>query len=292
MNREPTSKTYQSQRLRLHYLDWGNEGAPPLVLIHGTRDHAHNWDWVARELCDEFHVLAVDLRGHGDSDWTNSGAYALDEFVFDLSQLVKERDLAPLSLIGHSLGGIIVLRYAGILPENVSKLVAIEGMGRPPPHVPRSQPGSTHDKYRNWLGKMHDLVDTPYKNQPSLEAAIQRMQEANSHLSPERVRHLTEHGVKQNEDGTYRWKFDHYIYARMNTPKGVDLEVSREMWSNITCPTLLVRGLDSWTSDPKEVGETEYFQNARVVNVENAGHWVHHDQLDEFLNVTKPFLTD
>ena len=289
---EPTSRTYTSQRLELHYADWGNEGAPPLVMIHGTRDHARNWDWVARALRDDYHVLAVDLRGHGDSQWTNSGAYTLDEFIFDLDQLIEARNLAPLSLIGHSLGGIIVLRYAGIKPENIAKLVAIEGMGRPPPHVPRSQPGSLQDKYRDWLERMHGLADTPYKNQPSLEAAIERMQGANTHLSPEQARHLTVHGVKANEDGTYRWKFDHYIYGRMNTPLGVNLEVSREIWSEISCPVLLVRGKDSWTPDPGETGEMAHFQDARLVNIADAGHWVHHDQLDEFIKLSKAFLKE
>src|SRR3546814_1661745 len=71
-----TSRTYVSQRLRLHYVDWGNPDAPPLLLLHGGRDHCRNWDWVAQELRSDFHIIAPDLRGHGDSQWSPDGSYS------------------------------------------------------------------------------------------------------------------------------------------------------------------------------------------------------------------------
>src|SRR6516164_886165 len=73
----PTSRIYFSQRLRLHYVDWGNPGAPPVILLHGCRDHCRNWDWVATALRRDWHVLAPDLRGHGDSQWSPDGSYTL-----------------------------------------------------------------------------------------------------------------------------------------------------------------------------------------------------------------------
>ena len=77
----PASSYYVSQRLRLHFVDWGNEDKPPLLLVHGGRDHARSWDWVARELRDDYHVIAPDLRGHGDSAWAIGGHYTVQEFV-------------------------------------------------------------------------------------------------------------------------------------------------------------------------------------------------------------------
>jgi len=71
----PTSHTYFSQRLRLHYVDWGNAGKPPLLMIHGGRDHCRNWDWTAAALRHDWHVIAPDLRGHGDSQWSPDGSY-------------------------------------------------------------------------------------------------------------------------------------------------------------------------------------------------------------------------
>ena len=128
----PTSHFHVSQRLRLHYVDWGNEGAPTIVLVHGGRDHARNWDWVARELRRDFHVIAPDLRGHGDSAWAVGGMYAVADFVLDVANLIEAACEGPILLIGHSLGGAIALMYTGIYPERVSKLVAIEGLGPPP----------------------------------------------------------------------------------------------------------------------------------------------------------------
>ena len=82
----PTSQSFVSQRLRLHYADWGNPDAPPLILLHGGRDHCRNWDWVAQDLRKDFHILAPDLRGHGDSGWSSSGDYSMSAFVYDLAR--------------------------------------------------------------------------------------------------------------------------------------------------------------------------------------------------------------
>jgi predicted alpha/beta-fold hydrolase len=101
----PESRFYESQGLRLHYADWGNEEAPPLILIHGGRDHCRSWDAIARSLQPHFHVLAPDLRGHGDSDWTKGGSYALTEYVYDLTRLVQNIAERDVTIIGHSMGG-------------------------------------------------------------------------------------------------------------------------------------------------------------------------------------------
>ena len=81
----PTSHIYFSQRLRLHYVDWGNQDAPTLLMVHGGRDHCRNWDWVADELRHDYHIIAPDLRGHGDSQWMLGGSYTIIDYVYDLS---------------------------------------------------------------------------------------------------------------------------------------------------------------------------------------------------------------
>ena len=122
----PSSQTYFSQRLRLHYADWGNADAPPLILVHGGEDHCRSWDWIASELQDDWHVIAPDLRGHGDSQWTADGNYPIMNFVYDLSQLVEQFGYDQVTIVSHSLGGNTALRYAGLYPEKVRKIVAIE----------------------------------------------------------------------------------------------------------------------------------------------------------------------
>ena len=123
----PTSHFYFSQRLRLHYVDWGNAGAPPLILLHGGRDHCRNWDWVAQRLRKDWHIIAPDLRGHGDSEWSKSANYGTAGYVYDLAQLIHQLKLAPVTIVAHSLGGSITTRYAGVYPETVK--IAIAGTG-------------------------------------------------------------------------------------------------------------------------------------------------------------------
>jgi pimeloyl-ACP methyl ester carboxylesterase len=116
------------------------------------------------------------------------------------------------------------------------------------------------------------------------------MREENSFLSEEQARHLTLHGVQRNEDGTYTWKFDNYV--RVFYPQRYDVGETRELWGRVSAPTLLMRGSQSWASDPAVDGRLSAFPNARLVNVEGAGHWVHHDRLDEFLREVRRFLAE
>ena len=130
--RGPTSHTYYSQRLRLHYVDWGNPDAPPMLMVHGGRDHCRNWDWVAEDLRKDYHIIAPDLRGHGDSQWMIGGSYNHINYVYDIAQLLHQKEMSPVTILSHSLGGSISLSYTGLFPETVEKLVVIEGLGPPP----------------------------------------------------------------------------------------------------------------------------------------------------------------
>ena len=284
----PTSRSFISQRLRLNYVDWGNEDAPPLILLHGGRDHCRNWDWVALRLRHDWHVIAPDLRGHGDSAWSDAGTYASECFVYDLAQLVHQQVLAPVSIIAHSLGGNIALRFAGVFPEQVRRLVAIEGLGPSPSMEAELAKKPIEDRMRGWVEANRKLAGRAPRKYAKLEEALARMQEENKHLSAAQALHLTRHGVRQNEDGTYSWKFDNYIRAW--PPYDMTRDEIRHLWSRITCPTLLVYGSESWASNPATDGRASHFTNARVELIEGAGHWVHHDRLDEFMGLAEPFL--
>ena len=135
---------------------------------------------------------------------------------------------------------------------------------------------------------MRALAGRTPRKYASIEDALARMQSENPRLSPDQARHLTVRGVNQNEDGTYSWKFDNYV--RAFPPNAFAVEEGRSLWRRIACPTLLVRGMESWASNPLEDGRAAYFSNARVVNVPKAGHWVHHDQLEAFMDTVLEFL--
>ncbi len=284
----PTSRTFFSQRLRLHYVDWGNPTAPPLLLLHGGRDHCRNWDWVAKALRDDYHVIAPDLRGHGDSAWSASGHYTMEGYIYDLAQLIHQQGLAPVDIVAHSLGGNIALRYAGVYPDAVRRLVAIEGLGPGPRREADAARKPIAERMRGWIDQQRASAGRQPRRYATLDDALERMQAANKQLSPDQARHLTQHGVNQNEDGTYSWKFDHYV--RVWPPYDMTRDEIAELWGRIACPTLLVCGKESWASDPSQDGRLEYFRNASVLAVEGAGHWVHHDRLELFLDDIRRFL--
>ena len=256
----PTSHSYFSQRLRLHYVDWGNTDAPPLLLVHGGRDHCRNWDWVAEALRDDWHIIAPDLRGHGDSQWMIGGSYGLSDYVYDIAQLIHQTKHQPITIIGHSLGGAISLQFTALFPDLVQKLVAIEGLGWPPERVAEQESVPAEERISGWIEFTRSIAGRAARLYPTIEEAFQRMQEANPHLTPDQARHLTVHGVNQNEDGTYSWKYDNY--TRIRAPFGFPESERQKLWQRITCPTLLVRGTESWASDPNKDGRAKLFLNA------------------------------
>jgi pimeloyl-ACP methyl ester carboxylesterase len=287
---EPRHEYYESQRIRLHYAVWGPlstapaPAKPTMLLIHGGQDHCRNWDFVAARLLDHYDIYAPDLRGHGDSGWAIGGMYSLPEFVYDVHVLAGNLP-QPLTIIGHSLGGAIALQYAGTFPETVAKVVAIEGWG--PPHIEQAP---AHKRMRQWVDHMHEMERRKPRRYASREEATKRMLEANPHLTPEMARHLTVYGTRMNEDGTFSWKFDNYV--RIRSPYQFNLEDAMDIWGQITAPTLLIKGAESWAPHPDESGRARVIRNHRTVIIPNAGHWVHHDQLDKVMEVIEEFLAD
>ena len=277
----PSSQVYYSQRLRLQYVEWGKKTNPPVILVHGGRDHARSWDWVAQSLSKDWRVLAPDLRGHGDSEWVNDGNYQMAGYLYDLDQLICQQVSTPVNLIAHSLGAMIGLRYAGLYPSKIGKLIAIEGLG-----LPSGEP--LIGRLDAWISQRHLLSSRNEKRYKNFDDAVSRMMAANSHLSFETAEHLTRHGVRQNEDGTYSWKFDNYIrsWPAYDMPQ----VLINKLWSQITCPTLLVGGKDSWHEDPSVTGRTKFFKDAKVKLFDKAGHWVHHDRREDFIKLVKNFL--
>ena len=283
----PVSRTFISQRLRLHYLDWGNPEKPPLLLVHGGRDHARSWDWTAEALRDDWHVIALDHRGHGDSEWVSDGNYQASDMVYDVAQLVHQLDLAPVTIVSHSLGGNVCLRYAGIYPELVRKLVAIEGLGPSPAMLARMAAKPYAERVRDWIEKKRSSAARTPRKYATIEDALARMQEENTYLTAEQARHLTIHGANRNEDGTFSWKFDPHLN---NWPIETGYEEMKSVWEAIAAPTLLLYGAKSWASNPEKDGRLEFFKTASVIEFENAGHWLHHDQFERFIATLREFL--
>lgn len=281
----PTSHTYFSQRLKLHYLDWGNPEAPTLLLIHGSQDHCHNWDWTAQAFASDYHVVVPDLRGHGDSEWLRGSPYKLMDYVYDIAQLVQQEDFQELNVIGHSLGGSIACLFTGIYPERVRRLISIEGVGGVWYTRDDEAPETN---IRDWMTETRALASRIPRKYDSLDDALARMVKSNPHLSAERARHLTIHGTNRNEDGTYSWKFDNYTHAR--APLGINYSDMMKIWQQINCPTLLLNACQGFEHRTGQDDSLEYFRHGKVVDIDEAGHWLHHDQFDGFIHQARQFM--
>jgi pimeloyl-ACP methyl ester carboxylesterase len=273
----PITNSFISQRLRLNYVDWGNPEAPPLLLVHGGRDHCRSW-----------HIIAPDLRGHGDSAWSPDGNYDMEAFVYDLAQLIHQLNLSPVTIVAHSMGGAISTRYTGLYPANVRKLVAIEGLGPSPEMLAKRNEIGAAQRLRSWIDDKRRAAGRLPKRYPTLEAALERMKTENSYLTDDQARHLTLYGISRNEDGSWSWKFDNYlnVWSVIDLPQA-DIE---NIWQAITCPMLLLYGADSWSSNPLKDGRAKHLKTAEIIEFENAGHWLHHDQFERFMNELRRFL--
>jgi pimeloyl-ACP methyl ester carboxylesterase len=280
----PKSRFFESQGLRLHYVDWGNANAPPILLVHGGRDHCRSWDVIARSLQPDFHVLAPDLRGHGDSEWTKGGSYSLTEYVYDLSRLVRHMAAQRVVIVGHSMGGMVGLIYAGTFPEQVSALVVLDGVTV----LPNAKSGPAHERIAKWVGQLDSLEEREPRRYRTIDEAAAQMRAHNKRLPPELALHLAAFGVRQNADDTYSWKFDPYQRAR--APHRLSPEDHVSLWARIACPVLLLHAGESFLQSSETAGLANYFKRARTETMSGAGHWLHHDKPEEVLRAIRAFL--
>ncbi len=208
---------------------------------------------IARSLQPHFHVVTPDLRGHGDSDWTRGGSYALTEYVYDLSRLIRTLAAPQVTLIGHSMGGMVSLIYSGSFPEQVTKLVVLDGVTV----LPDSPKAPVQDRVKKWvdqLDRQHDRTPRRYAN---LQDAAAQMIAHNKRLTRELALHLATHGARQNEDNTFSWKFD--PAQRVSAPHRLWSDDHVALWSRITCPTLLLNAGESFLAGTKAAGLERYF---------------------------------
>jgi len=275
----PTSHFYVSGRLKLHYCTWGDPALPPMMLVHGMQDHSRTWDWVVRNYVDRFFIIAPDLRGHGDSAWSNGGTYHLMDYVNDLVVLVQHLGLRDLTLVGHSLGGTLTVIQTAICPQVISKLVCIEGIGVLPEDEPNQ---SVQDQIRSWIASQDAQV------RHERVSAIARMRKMNPGLSADQAGHLCLHGLRRNDDATLSWKFDPYT---VSWPAfGLSKEQILSLYEDVACPTLLINAAEGYDHRVGQNSTLKYFANARLETIENAGHWTYHDQLDDVLGSIDRFF--
>ena len=244
--------------LNLHYLEWGNAGAPPVVMIHGLTGNAHAFDLLAPHFAARYHVISVDVRGRGDSDWATGGNYSNDAYVADLEGLRQVLGFERFSLVGTSMGGRISLTYAGTYPERVDRTI-LNDIG--PEVDPRggSRIASSSRDAVTTFATIEEVMAWHRDNRVGFAAMTDAQQRA-----------AAGHAVKVLPDGGYTWKMDPAVRS---DPRRPDPEVSWNLARRIPGQVLLVRGGDSDLLSPwiaqRMVAE---MQDCSMVEVPGVGH--------------------
>src|SRR6058998_397122 len=120
----PADRFVSVNGLRIHYLDWGAEGKPPLIVLHGIGRVAHTFDHIAPHFTGKYHVMAIDMRGHGDSGWDSKGAYLVEDYTKDIEALAEQLHLRNIVIWGNSTGGRVAQVFAGLHPELVAAVIS------------------------------------------------------------------------------------------------------------------------------------------------------------------------
>jgi pimeloyl-ACP methyl ester carboxylesterase len=272
----PTHNDVVLAGMRLHYLEWGTPGNPPIVFLHGGGLNARTWDPVCADLCRDYHCYALDLRGHGDSEWSPILDYGLDAHVRDVSGFVDHVGSDRLVVVGHSLGGHAAISYASRHSDLLAALVVVDTS-------PLFQGGPPLDKIRDFmLGA--DLFD-------SFDEAIEYVHAFNPSRDPASIGASLGHSLRQLLDGRWAWKRDqrglndNYFATSLR-----ELQSLTRVVPDVGCPTLLVRGENS--AVPPEDAERfcSLLPDGRPVTVERAAHNVQRDNPAGLLKAIRPFL--
>ena len=227
---EPEDKRVKVNGLNLHYLEWGDgdPDKPTIVMLHGIQQQAHSWDFISLPLSVDYRVIAVDQRGHGDSDWSPDGDYSTDAYVGDVQTLVSELGLSDFHLMGHSMGGRNSLAWASKHPGMLKSLTIVDT-------GPETQRRGS-DRIQRFR-ELPDELDT-------LEEFAQRVMEYTGRTREQTLGAL-KYSIRQRDDGKWTWKYDKVIRAQGFRAPAWTPEQLWEGWRKIDCPALVVRGARS-----------------------------------------------
>jgi pimeloyl-ACP methyl ester carboxylesterase len=274
----PTGLTYR-------VLEWGPASAETtVVLVHGFLDLAWTWEDVAARLAKRYHVIAPDLRGHGDSDWLGRGGYYhFFDYVPDLDGVIERCARKRLAVVGHSMGGSVSSYWCGARPERASRLALVEGLGPPEASLP------IPERTTKWIDAWAEARASAPRVMPHVDDAAARLRKFDPLLSEDSARRLVAHGTDVVTGGV-QWKHDPlhltagpYLYRK---------DVAAQFWSKIACPVLCVDGADSRLRipDAEAAARMASFKDARREVIAKAGHAVQRHQPERLCELLEPFL--
>jgi esterase len=262
--------------MRFHYLDWGGEGKRPILFLHGGGLNAHTYDLVCLALRSEYHCLALDQRGHGDSEWSPVMDYGFAAHAADIAAFVEDRKLEGFVLVGMSMGGMNALAYAPAA-KTLAGIVLID--------IGPEFRTSGAERIREFTSEAAEL--------DSIEEYVDRALRFNHRRDPDILRRSLRYNLRQLPSGKWTWKYDRRHHG--STSRARHAELAKTLWSNvdaIACPALVVRGGESDVfSDADAAKLAARFRHGRWTKVEGAGHTVQGDKPAELVVALREFLS-
>ena len=270
---EPREQTIQARGLRFHYVEWGESGAPVIVLLHGLSSTCRIWDSFARAFQDRRRLLALDQRGHADSSWPAGPDYATDDYVADLEALVDSWRLERFAIVGLSMGGMNGIAYAARHPDRVTHLVPVD-----------IRPAFDREKLPSRAMDKH-IAESGHPTVEDHEAALRLVRLTNQTTPDEPLRHRLRHLLKPLPEGGWTFKHDPRVSFCWR-PSNLWDELPK-----VQAPALIVRGGKSQVL-PEDVAENmrAAFPRADLVTIEEAGHTVPEDAPARFIEALEGFL--
>ena len=266
----PADRNVTVNGLNIHYLDWGPAGKQPLILLHGIARTARTFDHVAPHFTANYHVLAVDMRGHGDSAWDPQGSYVVEDYVKDIAALIAHLKLRNIVLWGNSTGGRVAQMIAGLHPDLVTAVI-VEDVG---PERPREV-----------SNRRADRMSIEAKGWASVDELYAHAQKENPRTAEPVLKELVRHGSKQRADGRIVWKRD---------PAILNGFVPTELWATVRlvkAPIIYVLGGASTIVPVETQREIKAaLPQAEIVTLPGLGHYPSDEQPAQFLAVVDRFL--
>jgi len=272
---EPQDRYIEINGLRLHYLQWGHEAMPTILLLHGLTSHARIWDDFAAAFSRSYRIIALDQRGHGESQWSEEMAYSIEDHFCDIAAFIESLDPDRLTILGHSMGGRNALFYAACSPQRVERLITVDAR-------PGNNPVSS-ETLRCHLTRL-----------PLDAAGFEEIAEVVRTLYPaldnDVIFHIIRHGYNRLADGRLVPKFD----IRMGVPLERSGYAALDLWlylEHICCPTLIIRWQDSTFLTPDDARRMcRLLPDARLEEIPQATHMPAQENPSAFNRAVWDFL--